>query len=159
MVKIKPYCVMKEVVENYCAFLIVAIIGAVGVGASQPVNGLVMSKALNGMNSMYEKVRFDYALYYSWFLLLIAFLQGVFNFLIIWMFSRIGVALARIYRKKILKKYLQFHISFYDITKNSPGALLTRLSIDTMQLNNLVFSLVSSTVQVSVTFVLGLILG
>ena len=159
MVKIKPYCVMKEVVENYCAFLIVAIIGAVGVGASQPVNGLVMSKALNGMNSMHEKVRFDYALYYSWFLLLIAFLQGVFNFLIIWMFSRIGVALARIYRKKILKKYLQFHISFYDITKNSPGALLTRLSIDTMQLNNLVFSLVSSTVQVSVTFVLGLILG
>ena len=159
MVKTKPYCVMKEVVENYCAFLIVAIIGAVGVGASQPVNGLVMSKALNGMNSMYEKVRFDYALYYSWFLLLIAFLQGVFNFLMIWMFSRIGVALARIYRKKILKKYLQFHISFYDITKNSPGALLTRLSIDTMQLNNLVFSLVSSTVQVSVTFVLGLILG
>jgi len=159
MVKTKPYCVMKEVVENYCAFLIVAIIGAVGVGASQPVNGLVMSKALNGMNSMYEKVRFDDALYYSWFLLLIAFLQGVFNFLIIWMFSRIGVALARIYRKKILKKYLQFHISFYDITKNSPGALLTRLSIDTMQLNNLVFSLVSSTVQVSVTFVLGLILG
>ena len=158
MVKIKPYCVMKEVVENYCAFLIVAIIGAVGVGASQPVNGLVMSKALNGMNSMYEKVRFDYALYYSWFLLLIAFLQGVFNFLIIWMFSRIGVALARIYRKKILKKYLQFHISFYDITKNSPGALLTRLSIDTMQLNNLVFSVVGSTVQVSVTFVLGLIL-
>ena len=110
MVKIKPYLVMKGVVENYCAFLVVAIIGAVGVGASQLVNGLVMSKALNGMNSMYETVRFDDALYYSWFLLLIAFLQGVFNFLMIWMFSRIGVALARIYRKKILKKYLQFHI-------------------------------------------------
>ena len=77
----------------------------------------------------------------------------------IWMFSRIGVALARLYRKKILKKYLQLHISFYDITKNSPGALLTRLSIDTMQLNNLVFSTVGSTVQVGTTFVLGLILG
>jgi ATP-binding cassette subfamily B (MDR/TAP) protein 1 len=77
----------------------------------------------------------------------------------IWMFSRIGVALARLYRKKILKKYLQLHMSFYDITKNSPGALLTRLSIDTMQLNNLVFSTVGSTVQVGVTFVIGLILG
>ena len=73
---------------------------------------------------------------------MIAALQGIFNFLMIWMFSRIGVALARLYRKKILKKYLQLHISFYDITKNSPGALLTRLSIDTMQLNNLVFSTV-----------------
>ena len=150
---------MKEVVENHCTILVLAIIGAAGVGASQPVNGLIMAKALNGMNSMYETVRYDDALYYSWFLLLIAFLQGVFNFLMIWMFSRIGVALARLYRKKILKKYLQFHISFYDITKNAPGALLTRLSIDTMQLNNLVFSVVGSTVQVSVTFVLGLILG
>ena len=158
-VKVNPCRVMKEVVENHCAILIVAIIGAAGVGASQPVNGLIMAKALNGMNSMYETVRFDDALFYSWFLLFIAFLQGVFNFLMIWMFSRIGVALARLYRKKILKKYLQFHISFYDITKNSPGSLLTRLSIDTMQLNNLVFSVVGSTVQVSVTFVLGLILG
>ena len=158
-VKVNPCRVMKEVVENHCAILVVAIIGAAGVGASQPVNGLIMAKALNGMNSMYETVRFDDALFYSWFLLFIAFLQGVFNFLMIWMFSRIGVALARLYRKKILKKYLQFHISFYDITKNSPGSLLTRLSIDTMQLNNLVFSVVGSTVQVSVTFVLGLILG
>ena len=158
-VKVNPCRVMKEVVENHCAILVLAIIGAAGVGASQPVNGLIMAKALNGMNSMYETVRYDDALYYSWFLLLIAFLQGVFNFLMIWMFSRIGVALARLYRKKILKKYLQFHISFYDITKNAPGALLTRLSIDTMQLNNLVFSVVGSTVQVSVTFVLGLILG
>ena len=158
-VKVNPCRVMKEVVENHCAILIVAIIGAAGVGASQPVNGLIMAKALNGMNSMYETVRFDDALYYSWFLLLIAFLQGVFNFLMIWMFSRIGVALARLYRKKILKKYLQFHISFYDITKNSPGSLLTRLSIDTMQLNNLVFCVVGFTFQVSVTFVLGLIFG
>ena len=121
--------------------------------------GLVMSHALNGMNSMYETIRFDKALKYSWLLLMIAALQGIFNFLMIWMFSRIGVALARLYRKKILKKYLQLHISFYDITKNSPGALLTRLSIDTMQLNNLVFSTVGSTVQVGTTFVLGLILG
>ena len=50
-------------------------------------------------------------------------------------------------------------MSFYDITKNAPGALLTRLSIDTMQLNNLVMSVVGSTVQCSFTFVLGLILG
>lgn len=76
------------------------MIGAAGVGASQPINGMVMAHALNGMNSMYQTIRFDDALKYSWLLLLIAFLQGVFNFLMIWMFSRIGVALARLYRKK-----------------------------------------------------------
>ena len=158
-VKVNPCRIVKEVVHEHCCILVLAIIGAVGVGASQPVNGFVMAKCLNGMNSMYETIRYDDTLYYCWFLLLIAFLQGVFNFLMIWMFSRIGVGLARIYRKKILRKYLQFHISFYDITKNAPGSLLTRLSIDTMQLNNLVFSTVGSTVQVSVTFVLGLIMG
>ena len=158
-VKLNPCRVLKEVVHNHCFILVLAMIGAAGVGASQPVNGLMMAHALNGMNSMYQTIRYDDALYYSWFLLLIAVLQGLFNFLMIWMFSRIGVALARLYRKKILKKYLQFHMSFYDITKNSPGALLTRLSIDTMQLNNLVFSTVGSTVQVGITFVLGLIMG
>ena len=57
-VKVNPCRVMKEVVENHCAILVLAIIGAAGVGASQPVNGLIMAKALNGMNSMYETVRY-----------------------------------------------------------------------------------------------------
>ena len=158
-VKVNICRVLKEVVREHCCILVIGLIGACGAGASQPVNGYVMANCLNSLNSMYQTIRYDDTLFYIWFLLLLAFLQGLFNFLMIWMFSRIGVGLARIYRKKVLRKYLQFHISFYDITKNAPGALLTRLSIDTMQLNNLIFSTVGSTVQVSTTFVVGLILG
>lgn len=51
------------------------------------------------------------------------------------------------------------HISFFDITQNSPGALLTRLSIDTMQLNALVMSILGTTVQCGVILILGFILG
>ena len=159
LVKVNPCRVLKEVTRDYCCILILAIIGAVGVGFSQPLNGLIMAHAMNGLNSMYETIRYDKGLKYAMIFLILAFLQGVFNFLMIWMFTRIGVALTRIYRKKILKKYFQLHISFYDITKNTPGALLTRLSIDTMQLNNLVMSVVGSSVQCSSTFILGLILG
>ena len=130
-----------------------------GVGALQPINGLVMSHALNGMNSMYQTIRYDKALKYSWIILAVAILQGLFNFLMMWMFSRIGAALSRIFRKKILRKFLQLHVSYYDITKNSPGSLLTRLSIDTMQLNNLVLSTAGSTVQVVTIIILGLVLG
>ena len=158
-VKANPCRVLKEVVKEHLVVFIFAIIGAAGVGASQPVNGLVMAHALNGLNSMYETIRYDEGLKYGLLLLLIAALQGLLNFLMIWMFTRIGVGLARIYRKKILRKYLQLHMSFYDITKNSPGSLLTRLSIDTMQLNNLVFSTVGSSIQVGVTFVVGIIMG
>ena len=158
-VKLNPCRVVREVTRDHCCVLILALIGAAGVGFSQPVNGLIMAHAMNGLNSMYETIRYDKGLKFGLIFLIIAFLQGLFNFLMIWMFTRIGVALARLYRKKVLRKYLQLHMSFYDITKNSPGSLLTRLSIDTMQLNNLVMSIVGSTVQCGCTFVLGLILG
>ena len=158
-IKVNPCRVLKEVTRDHCCVLILAVIGAAGVGFCQPINGLVMAHAMNGLNSMYETIRYDKGLKFAMIFLGLAALQGIFNFLMIWMFTRVGVALARIYRKKVLKKYLQFHMSFYDITKNSPGALLTRLSIDTMQLNNLVMSILGSTVQCGCTFVLGIILG
>ena len=77
----------------------------------------------------------------------------------IWKFFSIGCTLCRNYRKKILRKYLQMHISFFDITSNAPGALLTRLSIDTMQLNALVMTILGTSVQCGFIIVLGLILG
>jgi len=70
-------------------------------------------------------------------MLALALVQGVGNFIMIWKFFSIGCYLCNGYRKKIVRKYLQMHISYFDITENSPGALLTRLSIDTMQLNAL----------------------
>ena len=158
-VKVNPCRILKEVVREHFSIFILSIIGSIGCGVSQPIIGFVMAKALNGLNSMYETIRYDVGLKYGLYLLLIAVLTGLFTFLMIWMFTRIGVGLTRIYRKKILRKYLQLHMSFYDITKNSPGSLLTRLSIDTMQLNNLVFSTVGCTIQVGVTFVTGIIMG
>ena len=158
-IKVNPCRILKEVTNQHCCVLIFAIIGSAGVGFSQPINGMVMAKAMVGLTSMYQTIRYDDGLKYGLYALLLAALQGIFNFLMIWMFTRIGVALARLYRKKVLRKYLQLHMSFYDITKNSPGSLLTRLSIDTMQLNNLVMSVVGSSVQCSATLVLGMILG
>ena len=118
-----------------------------------------MAKAMNALNSRYETIRYDDGLKYSMIMLALAFIQGVGNFLMIWKFFSIGCTLCCNYRKKILRKYLQMHISFFDITQNSPGALLTRLSIDTMQLNALVMSILGTTVQCGVILILGFILG
>ena len=158
-VKINPCRIIKEVTREHCCRFVFAIFAAALLGAIQPVNGLVMGFAMNGLNSMYQTVRYDEGLKYGIIMLVMAFLQGFANFLMIWMFQGIGAALSRIYRKKVLRKYLQLHMSFYDITKNSPGALLTKLSIDTMQLNNLIFSVVGSTTQCGFIFVIALILG
>ena len=158
-IKINPCRILKELTEEYTFVLVLAIIGGALVGGSQPVNGLVMGKAAMRLMSIYQTIRYDEGLKYGLIFLGIAIIQGLSNFLMIWMFARIGAILSRIYRKKILRKYLQLHMSFYDITKNSPGSLLTKLSIDTMQLNNLVLSILGSTTQCSFSFILGIILG
>ena len=36
----------------------------------------------------------------------------------------------------IFKKYLELDLSFFNLIENSPGALLTKLSIDTVQLKS-----------------------
>ena len=158
-VKIHPCRILKELTGEHCCAMIFAVIGALGVGACSPINGLVMAHAMNGLNSMYETIRYDKGLKFSIIFLIIDVINSICNFLMTLMFTRLGAALTRNYRKKILRKYLQLHVSFYDITKNSPGALLTRLSIDTMQLNNLLMTILGSTFQCAAILVLGVILG
>lgn len=62
-------------------------------------------------------------------------------------------------RKKIIKKYLEFHIGFYDVEENTPGSLLTKLSIDTTQISALVLSIFGSVMNALGGFLLSLILG
>ena len=33
----------------------------------------------------------------------------------------------------MMKKYLSFHLSYYDIDRNSPGSILTKMSIEDYQ--------------------------
>ena len=157
-VKVQPCKIFRELREEKVTIFL-AILGAAIIGIVTPINGMIMAKAMNALNSRYETIRYDDGLKYSMIMLALAFIQGVGNFLMIWKFFSIGCTLCCNYRKKILRKYLQMHISFFDITQNSPGALLTRLSIDTMQLNALVMSILGTTVQCGVILILGFILG
>jgi len=124
-----------------------------------PVNGLIMAKGINALNSKFQTVRYDDGLKYSFIFLAFAFLQGIGNCLMLWKFLSLGFTLARIYRKKIMAKYLQFHLSYFDVNSNSPGSLLTKMSIDTMELNQLVNSILGTTVQCGCVLVVGLIIG
>ena len=73
-VKLNPCRVVREVTRDHCCVLILALIGAAGVGFSQPVNGLIMAHAMNGLNSMYETIRYDKGLKFALIFLIIAFL-------------------------------------------------------------------------------------
>ena len=48
------------------------------------------------------------------------------------------------YRNRMMKKYLSFHLSYYDIDRNSPGSILTKMSIDTIQLKEFIKSIIGN---------------
>ena len=60
----------------------------------------------------------------------------VFLFIKLYSLDVIASFLTSKLRKKILKKYMELDMSFFDKIENSPGALLSKLSIDTVQLNS-----------------------
>ena len=157
-VKIKPTRLLGEIPDKKLNMFL-ACLGAAIVGGLSPANGVMMGNAMNGLNSKYETVRYDKGLKYALLFLLVAFFQGLGNTLMNWQFMIMGGSLVRVYRKKILRKYLQLHLSFFDLTINAPGALLTRLSIDTTQLNSLLLTILGSTVQCTVVSIIGLVLG
>ena len=157
-IKLRPCLILSELCD-YKRDLILACLGACILGCLSPVNGLIMAKAINALNSRYQTVRYDDGLKYAFIFLAFAFLQGIGNCLMLWKFLSLGLTLARIYRKKIMRKYLQFHLAYFDVTTNSPGALLTKMSIDTMELNQLVNSILGTTIQCSCVLVVGLIIG
>ena len=61
--------------------------------------------------------------------------------------------------KEIVEKYLSLHVAYFDIDENAPGALLTKLSIDTTQLNSIILTLDGDVVQTTWCTKTGLVIG
>ena len=66
--------------------------------------------------------------------------NGIALFLKIWKLETVGSIITTKTRKLVIDKYLHLHIGFFDEDDNALGALLTRLSIDTTQLNMLLLN-------------------
>ena len=144
-------------IKDHKLDLILATLGAACVGALNPISGLVMSSAMNALSDTEKRKKEGVKWGCMYFVLAVA--NGLANFLMIWKYSTLGVTLANIFRKKILKKYLELHIAYFDIDTNAPGALLTKLAIDTMQLNSIILSMTGSVVNVGMVIIVGFTLG
>lgn len=105
------------------------------------------------------KVVDEDGLFYAMMFLVVAITTGLFLFLKIWKFESIGSIITSKIRKKVVAYYLRLHIGYFDYDDNAPGALLTKLSIDTTQLNSLVLSIVGDAVACVGTLIVGLSLG
>ena len=152
-------CAIFNELNEYKFDIFLACLGAVGVGTIIPVVAYFKARTIIALNSRYETVRYDDGLKYAFIFLAFAVLLAIFNCLMVWKFMRLGLTLSRIYRKKLMEKYLSFHLSYFDITKNSPGSLLTRISINTMELNQLLNSILGISLKCLCIFVVSFIIG
>ena len=150
--------IFREISDNKLD-LTLACFGAIILGCLSPINGLIIAKAINALNSKYHTVRYDDGLKYAFIFLATSVLEGLGNCLMLWKFLSLGQKLARNYRIKLLKKYLSMHLSFFDVNENSPGSLLTKMSIDTMELNQMLNSILGTIVQCSAVIIVSLIIG
>ena len=135
------------------------VLSTIILGVINPFSGLIIGKCINSVNSLYETIRFNDTLKYSTVLFILSFLDGLFNFLGFWKLINLGLKLSRYYRKEMMKKFLSFHISYFDIEKNSPGSLLTNMSINTIQINDYMKDILGSLAISSSLFITTLILG
>jgi ATP-binding cassette subfamily B (MDR/TAP) protein 1 len=157
-IPIRPCAIVAEL-HNYKCDIFLGCLGAFISGILWPFAGYFNSKTINALNSTYETRRYDEGLKYALIYLAFAVLQSIGNCLMVWKLTSLGYTLSRIYRKKLMTKYLSFHLSYFDVSKNSPGAILTKMSIYTVELNFMLNTILGLSIQSIVTFVTGIILG
>ena len=133
-VKLKSCNIIKELWTNKCDFIF-ALLSTLIYGIIIPFNGYIKGHGLQALSSKYTTIRYDNGLKYSLIFLLIECFKIIVYFIMNWTLENLGINLSKIYRKKMMKKYISFHMSFFDIDRNSPGSLLSKMSIDTVQLH------------------------
>ena len=116
-------------------------IGALLHGAAGPVSGLILSKTVTALSSNDRDTVMDDGLKWAFIFMADAFMMGIFVFIKMWNLEAIGSIISSKMRKAVIRKYLQMHIGYFDEDNTAPGALLTKLSIDTTQLNSITLTL------------------
>ena len=76
-----------------------------------------------------------------------------------WKLESLGSNITSKMRKRVFKKYLELDLQFYDQDMNSPGSLLTKLSIDTTKISAIVLSVFGSIISAIGGIIISIVLG
>ena len=153
------FCILLKDLWKFKVDFIIACIAALALGIFQPFNGYYIGKCINAINSIYNTKRYDDGRKYAIIYLILEFGESIANFITFWKFFGLGINLAKMYRNKMMKKYLSFHLSYYDIDRNSPGSILTKMSIDTIQMREFIKNIIGiSIISISI-IITSLIMG
>ena len=150
---------MFKLLRNNKCDLALGIIGSLGAGGITPLTGYVLSRAFTCVASGHYHGIWHESLTWCFIFLAVTFLNGFFVFLKLCKLETLGSAITCNMKKEVVEKYLSLHVAYFDIDDNSPGALLTKLSIDTTQLNSIILTLVGDVLTTVGNVITGLTIG
>ena len=150
---------MFRLLRNNKCDVVGGIIGSLFAGGFTPFTGYVLARTFVYIASRHYHLVWHRSLIWCFIFLVVSFLNGFFVFVKLWKLETLGSVITCNMRKEIVEKYLNLHISYFDIDENAPGALLTKLSIDTTQLNSIILTLVGDVLQTTGNIITGLIIG
>jgi ABC-type multidrug transport system fused ATPase/permease subunit len=139
--------------------LILGTLGGFIYGTGSPLAGLFLGYSINALSledtDKLKKEGLKWALLH----LFLAVFSAITIFLKIWKLEGLGAVITARMRKAVFLKYLELQMGFYDIDSNSPGGLLTKLSIDTTQISPLILTIFGSVLSTSGALIAALIMG
>ncbi|KAG7111535.1 ABC multidrug transporter E like protein [Verticillium longisporum] len=129
------------------AVYIVILIGALGAGASTPIQAYLFANLVS-LFSFWGSFLMEMADYWCLWFFYLAVGVGFSYLALCWSTTSIGFGITRAYRKEYFANMLSKSASFFDAETNSAGALTARLATDPTQLQqllgtNMAFALVS----------------
>ena len=150
---------MFKLLRNNKCDLALGVIGSLFAGGVTPLTGYVLARAFICIASGHYHQIWHKSLVWSFVFLAVTFLNGFFVFLKLCKLETLGSAITCNMKKEVVEKYLSLHVAYFDIDDNAPGALLTKLSIDTTQLNSIILTLVGDVLTTTGNIVTGLTIG
>ena len=148
-----------EFIKEKKVELILGTLGGFIYGTGSPLAGLFLGYSINALSlentDKLKKEGLKWALLH----LFLAVFSAITIFLKIWKLEGLGAVITARMRKAVFLKYLQLHMGYFDIDSNSPGGLLTKLSIDTTQISPLILTIFGSVLSTAGALIASLIMG
>ena len=151
---------LMKLLDGHIFDLVIGTIGGFVYGAGTPVAGLFLGYTINALSphEVTEEMWVE-GLKWSLYHIGIAVVGGLSIFLKVWKLEGLGSIITSKMRKKVIQKYLELDMGFFDKDCNSPGSLLTKLSIDTTQISGLILNIFGSLISAIGALIIALALG
>ena len=125
-----------HIVKDKKYLIYIGIFMSIFLGTTITLSGYIFGFAINALSETdHEKMERE-TNFWGISYIINATLIAIFMYFKLYSLDVISSFLTSNLRKKIFSKYLELPMEFYDKVENSPGALLTKLSMDTVQLNS-----------------------